>query len=43
MGVYLVLMKSDRDEALSWPFMKHHTLFVLIDQQDDLSQRKNII
>ena len=41
MGVYLVLMKSDRDVALSWPFMKHHT-FVLIDQQDDLSQRKNI-
>ena len=41
MGVYLVLMKSDRDETLAWPFTKRYT-FVLIDQQDDLRQRQNI-
>ena len=40
-GIYMVLMKSDRDWALSWPFTKRYT-FTLIDQQDDLSQRKNI-
>ena len=39
MGVYLVLMKSGRDQALSWPFLKRCT-FVLIDQQDDFSQRQ---
>jgi hypothetical protein len=41
MGVYLILMKSDRDGALPWPFAKRHT-FVLVDQQDDLEQRQNI-
>ena len=41
MGVYLVLMKSDRDGTLPWPFAKRFT-FVLVDQQDDLSQRQNI-
>jgi hypothetical protein len=41
MGVYICLMKSDRDGALPWPFTKPYT-FVLVDQQDDLSQRKNI-
>ncbi|CAB4041354.1 TNF receptor-associated factor 4-like [Paramuricea clavata] len=41
MGVYLVLMKSDRDGALTWPFTKRCT-FVLVDQQDDLSRRQNI-
>ena len=41
MGVYLILMKSDRDFALSWPFAKRYTL-VLVDQQDDSSQRQNI-
>ena len=41
MGVYLVLMKSDRDGTLPWPFTKRFT-FVLVDQQDDLSQRQNI-
>jgi TNF receptor-associated factor 4 len=40
MGVYLILMKSDRDGALRWPFTKRFT-FVLVDQQDDLSQRQN--
>ena len=41
MGVYLVLMKSDRDGTLPWPFTKRCT-FVLVDQQDDLSQRQHI-
>ena len=41
MGVFLVLMKSDRDGALWWPFTKRCT-FILVDQQDDLSQRQNI-
>jgi hypothetical protein len=41
MGVYLILMKSDRDGTLPWPFNKRYT-FVLVDQQDDLSQRQNI-
>jgi hypothetical protein len=41
MGVYICLMKSDRDGALAWPFTKRYT-FILVDQQDDLSQRQNI-
>ncbi len=41
MGVYIILMKSDRDGTLPWPFRKRHT-FILVDQQDDLSQRQNI-
>ncbi|CAB4042950.1 TNF receptor-associated factor 4-like [Paramuricea clavata] len=40
-GVYLILMKSDRDGALQWPFTKRFTV-ILVDQQDDLSQRQNI-
>jgi hypothetical protein len=41
MGVYLILMKSDRDGTLPWPFTKRHT-FVLVDQQDDPDQRQDI-
>ena len=41
MGVYLILLKSDRDGTLAWPFTKRYT-FVLVDQQDELSQRQNI-
>jgi hypothetical protein len=41
MGVYLNLMKGNRDGDLPWPFTKAHT-FVLVDQQDDVSQRQNI-
>ena len=41
MGLYIVLMKSERDGTLAWPFTKRFT-FVLVDQQDDLSQRQNI-
>ena len=41
MGIYLILMRSDRDAFLPWPFIKRST-FVLVDQQDDLTQRQNI-
>ena len=41
MGVYFILMKSDRDRALPWPFAKR-CIIVLVDQQDNLSQRQNI-
>ena len=41
MGIYVVLMKSDRDGTLDWPFTKRFT-FILVDQQDDLSRRQNI-
>ena len=41
MGVYIILMKSDRDGTLAWPFTKGYT-FVLVDQQDDLDHRENI-
>ena len=41
MGIYLHLMKSDRDGTLPWPFSKRFIL-VLVDQQDDLDQRQNI-
>ena len=40
-GVYLGLVKSDRDGTLPWPFTKCVT-FILVDQQDDLRQRQNI-
>ena len=41
LGVYLILMQSDQDGGLFWPFPKRFT-FVLFDQQDDPSQRQNI-
>ena len=41
MGMYITLMKSDRDGSLPWPYTKHIT-FVVVDQQDDLRQRQNI-
>jgi hypothetical protein len=41
MGIYLILMKGDRDGTLPWPFAKRFT-FIIVDQQDDLSQRENI-
>ena len=41
MGIFLILMKSSRDASLPWPFTKRST-FVLVDQQDDLTQRQNI-
>ena len=41
MGIYLILMKGDRDGTLSWPFTKE-TTFILVDQQDDIAQRQNV-
>ena len=34
MGVYIVLMRSDHDGMLPWPF-KETLVFSVIDQQDD--------
>ena len=42
MGVYLVVMKSEHDAILSWPFKKKCT-FTLIDQQDNEEERENIV
>ena len=41
MGVYLCLLKSERDECLTWPFTKRFK-FVLIDQQDYVPERQDI-
>ena len=42
LGVYLVVMKSEHDAILSWPFKKKCT-FTLIDQQDNEEERENIM
>ena len=42
MGVYLVVMKSEHDAILAWPFKKKCT-FTLIDQQDNEEERENIV
>ena len=42
LGVYLLVMKSDHDAILSWPFKKTFT-FTLIDQQDNEEERNNIV
>ena len=34
MGVYIILMRSDHDGMLPWPF-KERLVFSVIDQQDD--------
>ena len=41
MGVYQILLKSDQDGTLAWPFTKCCT-YVIVDQQDHLTQRQNI-
>ncbi|XP_028393161.1 TNF receptor-associated factor 2-like [Dendronephthya gigantea] len=41
MGIYLLLMKGDQDALLPWPFTKRFT-FILVDQQNDPSQRQDI-
>ncbi|XP_028393154.1 TNF receptor-associated factor 2-like isoform X3 [Dendronephthya gigantea] len=41
MGIYLILVKGDRDGILPWPFTKK-TTFILVDQQDDIAQRQNV-
>ena len=42
LAVFFVVMKGDYDSALPWPFNKKVT-FTLIDQQEDLSQRENVV
>ena len=41
MGIYIELMKSDRDGTLPWPFRQCIT-FTLVDQQDDPNLRQNL-
>ena len=41
MGIYIRLIKGDRDGSLPWPFTKP-IAFDLVDQQDDPSERRNI-
>ena len=41
MGAYLIIMESDHDAILSWPFKKKYTITV-IDQEQDEGKRKNI-
>ncbi len=41
MGVCIVLMKSDLDRTLVWPFTKRFT-FVLVDQHDNFSRRQDV-
>jgi len=40
--VFIVVMKGEYDAILPWPFKKKVTL-TLIDQQEDLVQRENVI
>ena len=39
-SVFLVIMKGEYDEALSWPF-RHKVVFTLIDQKRDPEKRSN--
>lgn len=41
MGIFIQLIKGDRDGSLPWPFTEPIT-FDLVDQQDDPSKRQNI-
>ena len=41
MGIYIQLIKGDRDGSLPWPFTKPVT-FDLVDQQDDPNKKENI-
>ena len=40
LSVFLVIMKGEYDEALSWPF-RHKVVFTLIDQKRDPEKRSN--
>ena len=42
LAIFFVLMKSDYDAMLPWPFHKKIT-FTLIDQQQDEKDKKNIV
>ena len=41
-SVYLIIMKGEYDDALRWPF-RHKVIFTLIDQQENLEKRRNIV
>ena len=41
MGIYIQLIKGDRDGSLPWPFTKP-IAFDLVDQQDDPNKKENI-
>ena len=41
-SVYLIIMKGEYDDALPWPF-RHKVIFTLIDQQENLEKRRNIV
>ena len=42
LSVYFVIMKGEFDAILPWPFLSEIT-FTLIDQQDDTTQRENVV
>ena len=42
LSIYVLLMKSGFDGMLPWPFRKKVT-FTLIDQEDQLSSRSNVV
>ena len=41
-SVYLIIMKGEYDDALRWPF-RRKVIFTLIDQQENLEKRRNIV
>ena len=42
LSVYIMIMEGEYDAILPWPFLPQVT-FTLIDQQEDTSQRKNVV
>ena len=42
LSVFLIIMKGEYDAILPWPFLPQVT-FTLIDQQEDTSQRENVV
>lgn len=41
LSVFVYLLRSSNDDLLPWPFQQK-VVFILVDQQDDPTQRKNI-
>ena len=42
LSVFIVIMKGEYDAILPWPFLQRLT-FTLVDQQEDTSQRENVV
>ena len=42
LSVFLIIMKGEYDAILPWPFLPQVT-FTLVDQQEDTSQRENVV